>query len=84
MTTNESVQSWSYCCGTYYGCNKCREKRYFISNKSKNGKTLKALEHPGLWNGAMSDWITVFVAVPLSTFTPVKTVNDLLRKEHVR
>jgi len=60
------------------------EKRYFISDKSKNGKTLKALEHPGLWNGAMSDWITVFVAVPLSTFTPVKTVNDLLRKEHVR
>lgn len=58
------------------------EKRYFISNKSKNGKTLKALEHPGLWNGAMSDWISVFVAVPLSTFTPVKTVNDLLRKEH--
>ncbi len=59
-------------------------KRYFIAEKSKNGKILKALEHPGLWNGAMSDWISVFVAVPLSTFTPVKTINDLLRKEHVR
>lgn len=54
----------------------------FISNKSKNGKTLKALELPGLWNGSMSDWNTVFVEVPLSTFNPVKTVNDLLRAEH--
>jgi len=54
----------------------------FISKKSKNGKELKALELPGLWNGAMSDWNTVFVEVPLSTFNPVKTVNDLLRKEH--
>lgn len=59
------------------------KSRYFISLKSKNGKNLKSLEHPGLWNGAMSDWITLFVAVPLSTFTPVKTVNDLLRKEHL-
>ena len=54
----------------------------FISNKSKNGKDLKALELPGLWNGAMSDWSTVFVEVPLSTFNPVKTVNDLLRPQH--
>lgn len=54
----------------------------FISLKSKNGKELKALELPGLWNGAMSDWNTIFVEVPLSTFNPVKTVNDLLRKEH--
>lgn len=54
----------------------------FISHKSKNGKELKALELPGLWNGAMSDWNTVFVEVPLSTFNPVKTVNDLLRPEH--
>lgn len=54
----------------------------FISNKSKNGKELKALELPGLWNGAMSDWNTVFVEVPLSTFNPVKTVNDLLRSQH--
>jgi hypothetical protein len=54
----------------------------FISEKSKNGKKLKALELPGLWNGAMSDWNTVFVEVPLATFNPVKTVNDLLRAEH--
>ncbi|MDR0428313.1 MAG: DUF4301 family protein [Dysgonamonadaceae bacterium] len=54
----------------------------FISSKSKNGKELRALELPGLWNGAMADWNTVFVEVPLETFNPVKTVNDLLRKEH--
>ena len=54
----------------------------FISSKSKNGKELKALELPGLWNGAMSDWNTIFVEVPLSTFNPVKTVNDLLREQH--
>ena len=54
----------------------------FISSKSKNGRELKALELPGLWNGAMSDWNTVFVEVPLGTFNPVKTVNDLLRDQH--
>lgn len=71
-----------------YKGNKFDLKKYidpytgFISKKSKSGKSLKALELPGLWNGAMSDWNTVFVEVPLSTFNPVKTVNDLLRKEH--
>ena len=54
----------------------------FISQKSKDGRDLKALELPGLWNGAMSDWNTVFVEVPIETFNPVKTVNDLLRAEH--
>ncbi len=54
----------------------------FISLKSKDGKELKALEHPGLWNGSMAHWITLFVEVPAITFNPVKTVNDLLRKEH--
>ncbi len=54
----------------------------FISVKSKDGKQLKALELPGLWNGAMSSWNTIFVEVPLATFSPVKTVNDLLRNEH--
>lgn len=54
----------------------------FISSKSKGGRSLKALELPGLWNGAMSDWNTIFVEVPLSTFNPVKTVNDLLRDQH--
>ena len=53
-----------------------------ISKKSKEGKDLKALELPGLWNGAMSRWITIFVEVPGITFNPVKTVNDLLREPH--
>jgi len=54
----------------------------FISQKSKDGKDLRALELPGLWNGAMAKWITIFVEVPLITFNPVKTVNALLRAEH--
>jgi hypothetical protein len=54
----------------------------FISTKSKDGRQLKALELPGLWNGAMAHWITVFVEVPIITFNPVKTVNDLLREQH--
>jgi hypothetical protein len=54
----------------------------FISNKSKDGRELRALELPGLWNGAMADWITVFVEVPIETFNPVKTVNDLLKPMH--
>lgn len=53
-----------------------------ISGKSVDGKEVKALELPGLWNGSMSDWNTVFVEVPIDTFNPVKTVNDLLRKQH--
>jgi len=57
-------------------------KTGFITGKSKNGKELKAMELPGLWNGAMADWNTLFVEVPLITFNPVKTVNDLLRDEH--
>lgn len=54
----------------------------FISRKSAQGRELLALELPGLWNGAMSDWNTVFVEVPAATFNPVKTVNDLLRAAH--
>lgn len=54
----------------------------FISSKSFAGRELKALELPGLWNGAMSDWTTIFVEVPPTTFNPVKTVNDLLRPAH--
>ena len=54
----------------------------FISHKSKDGRPLLALELPGLWNGAMSNWSTIMVEVPLSTFNPVKTVNDLLRPQH--
>ena len=58
------------------------EETGFVSSKSKDGRELKALELPGLWNGAMADWITVFVEVPIETFNPVKTVNDLLKKMH--
>lgn len=54
----------------------------FISEKSFSGQPLKALELPGLWNGAMSNWITLFVEVPVETFNPVKTINDLLRPQH--
>lgn len=57
-------------------------KTAFVSEKSFEGKTLKALERPGLWNGAMADWLTVFVDVPLETFAPVKELNDLLRPAH--
>jgi hypothetical protein len=59
------------------------EEAGFISSKSYEGRKLKALELPGLWNGAMSNWNTTFVEVPLITFNPVKTVADLLRKEHL-
>ncbi len=54
----------------------------FISNKSIQGQSIKALELPGLWNGAMSNWNTIFVEVPVSTFNPVKSVTDLLRPQH--
>ncbi len=58
------------------------EKLGFITQKTQEGRELKALELPGLWNGAMAFWNTVFVEVPVSTFNPVKTVNDLLRPSH--
>ena len=54
----------------------------FIAIKSSAGKTIKVQELPGLWNGSMADWNTVFVEVPAETFNPVKTINDLLRPEH--
>lgn len=54
----------------------------FIVEKNKEGQHLKGYELPGLWNGAMSKWITVFVEAPLMTFNPVKTVNDLLKTAH--
>jgi hypothetical protein len=53
-----------------------------VTRKAHAGRELVALERPGLWNGAMGGWLTVFVDVPLETFTPVKTVMDLLRPEH--
>ena len=54
----------------------------FISEKSKDGQPLRAMERPGLWNGAMSKWNTVFVSVPATTFTPAKVITDLLSPEH--
>ncbi len=58
------------------------EETGLISSKSFQGRELKALELPGLWNGSMSDWNTLFVEVPSETFNPVKTVLDLLRPAH--
>ena len=55
---------------------------YFIANKSVGDTKIKALERPGLWNGAMADWNTIFVEIPLRTFNPVKNLNDLLRPMH--
>jgi hypothetical protein len=69
--------------GDKFDLSKFRDpKTGFISEKSKDGRMLKAQELPGLWNGAMSDWNTLFVEVPVITFNPVKIVNDLLRIEH--
>jgi hypothetical protein len=58
------------------------EKAVFISEKSQGGRPLKALERPGLWNGAMAHWNTVFIEVPAETFSPVKKVVDLLGDAH--
>jgi hypothetical protein len=58
------------------------ENSYFISQKSMEGRDHKALEYPGLWNGSMARWNTVFVEIPIITFNPVKTIIDLLREEH--
>lgn len=58
------------------------ENSGFIVEKNHLGKDIKSYELPGLWNGAMANWLTVFVEVPLITFNPVKTVNDLLKEAH--
>ena len=71
------------CEGNHYNLPEYRDPDTgFISKKSKDGRELKAQELPGLWNGAMARWNTVFVEVPVETFTPVKTINDLLRPQH--
>ena len=56
----------------------------FLVEKSSEGRPLRSVELPGLWNGAMAGWLTVFVEVPIETFRPVKKVTDLLRPEHCR
>jgi hypothetical protein len=69
--------------GTKYDLTKYTDpKTGFISSKSAGGRELRAQELPGLWNGAMANWNTVFIVVPISTFSPVKVVQDLLRPEH--
>lgn len=69
--------------GTKYDLRKYTDpKTGFISQKSAGGRDLRAQELPGLWNGAMANWNTLFVEVPISTFSPVKVVQDLLRPEH--
>ena len=60
------------------------EETYLISKKSKDGIHFNILEFPGLWNGTMSNWISVFVEVPLSTFSPVKSALDLLNNQHTK
>ncbi|MDY6427077.1 MAG: DUF4301 family protein, partial [Bacteroidales bacterium] len=52
------------------------------SKTDSNGNTVRRLDRPGLWNGCMADWNTIFVEVPIKTFNPVKSINDLLRQEH--
>ena len=59
------------------------ERAVFVTKKTHDGRGLRALERPGLWNGAMAHWETVFVEVPKETFAPVKTILDLLRPEHL-
>ena len=77
-----------FCCITNRNGNKYDLTKFvdhnagFISYKSLGGKDLKAMELPGLWNGAMANWLTFFVEVPVETFNPVKTVVDLLRPQH--
>jgi hypothetical protein len=55
---------------------------YLITQKNEKGRFLRALEYPGLWNGSMAYWNTIFVEMPLMIFNPVKTIDDLLRKHH--
>lgn len=58
------------------------ESRYFISKKTHENELIYALEHPGLWNGSMEKWISIYIEVPLSTFNPVKYINDLFSENH--
>jgi len=59
------------------------QQAFSITEKSEKGRSLKALELPGLWNGSMYNWITIFVETPIETFNPVKTIHDLLRPQHL-
>lgn len=75
-----AVKDWK---GRPFDLEKYRDSNaVFITRKSFEGRELKALELPGLWNGGMANWLTFFVEVPLATFNPVKTVFDLLKPSH--
>lgn len=70
--------------GNTFDLNKfCDESQYLVVEKTYKGEKIHAMERPGLWNGAMANWISVFVEVPLSTFNPVKKINDLLKEKHL-
>ncbi|MDD5711911.1 MAG: DUF4301 family protein, partial [Smithellaceae bacterium] len=58
------------------------QRAFCLSSKHEKGRELRVLELPGLWNGGMANWNTIFVEVPAETFSPVKTVTDLLRPQH--
>lgn len=80
---NDMVVSFKNYKGENFNLNEFSDPNtYFISEKSYNGKKIKALELPGLWNGGMGKWITVFVEIPATIFNPVKTINDLLNENH--
>jgi hypothetical protein len=73
------------CRGEKYDLMRFRNEEFsFLANKNNNGKNITVLEHPGLWNGSMHHWLTVFIEIPISVFNPVKTVNDLLRPAHLK
>jgi hypothetical protein len=73
------------CRGEKYDLMRFRNEEFsFLANKNSNGKNITVLEHPGLWNGSMHHWLTIFIEIPISVFNPVKTVNDLLRPAHLK
>lgn len=71
--------------GEKYDLMRFRNEEFsFLAHKNNNGKNITVLEHPGLWNGSMHHWLTIFIEIPISVFNPVKTVNDLLRSAHLK
>lgn len=71
--------------GEKYDLTRFRNEEFsFLATKKQNGKEITVLEHPGLWNGSMHHWLTIFIEIPISVFNPVKTVNDLLRPAHLK
>jgi hypothetical protein len=78
------VLSYQNSQGENYNLNEFSDdSKYFIVQKKQHGKNIRFMELPGLWNGAMANWITIFVEIPNETFSPVKTVLDLLNTAHL-